>query len=494
MHSAYHKKGFLLISVLVFSAISLLVVVAFVSWGQASSQLTRRVLHREQSLEIAEAGIEYTRWFLAHYQTDFQLGTGQPGPYTYDFKDKNGAVIGTYTITITPPPVGSTVVTVKSKGVVVTEPIADRTVRVKLAIPSLAKYSVLGNSDFRFGEGTVVYGPIHVNGGIRFDGLAHNKVTSAKTSYDDADHSGGNEFGVHTHVNSSGSGGSDSSFRPQEAPPSAVNTRSDVFKAGREFPVPAVDFSGIINDLAIIKTEAQSDGYYFAPSGSLGYQIILKTDDTFDLYRVTALVAPPSNCTNINNEAGWGTWSINTASGRVFIGNYTLPTNGLIFVEDDAWVEGKINTARITIAAARFPDSSTTRKNITINNDLTYTNYDGQDVIALMAQNNINVGLISEDDLQIDAALVAQAGRAGRYYYRPAGSSQNRCAPTHVRSTLRLYGTIASNQRYGFAYSDGTGYATRIITYDTNLLYSPPPKFPLASDKYQIILWEELEE
>ena len=56
-----------------------------------------------------------------------------------------------------------------------------------------------------------------------------------------------------------------------------------------------------------------------------------------------------------------------------------------------------------------------------------------------------------------------------------------------------LAGIIGTNQRYGFAYTDGTGYDTRTITYDTNLLYAPPPNFPLASDKYQIILWEELE-
>lgn len=488
-HSKKHH-GFLLIGVLVFAGIAMVTVVSFVTWGITSSQLARRVLHREQSLEIAEAGIEYARWYLAHYQNDFQLGTGDPGPYEFDFEDKNGNVIGTYTLGITPPPTGSTLVVIESTGVVTSEPVASRTIRVKIAIPSLAKYSVLSNNDIRFGEGTVVYGPVHSNGGIRFDGTAYNEVTSAKTSYDDPDHSGGNEFGVHTHLNKSG-GGTNSSFRPAEAPPSTVEERTDVFKAGREFPVPAVDFAGIASDLATIKTEAQASGHYFAASGASGYQLILKTDDTFDVYRVTGLVSPPNHCTNINNEDGWGTWSIST---KAFVANYALPSNGLIFIEDDAWVEGEVNGARLTIAAARFPDNASTRKSITVNNDLTYTNYDGTDVIALIAQKNINVGLISEDNLQIDAALIAQNGRVGRYYYRPAGSSQNRCAPNHTKTLLTLFGTIASNLRYGFAFTDGTGYTTRTITYDTNLLYSPPPNFPLASDKYQIISWEELEE
>jgi hypothetical protein len=94
------------------------------------------------------------------------------------------------------------------------------------------------------------------------------------------------------------------------------------------------------------------------------------------------------------------------------------------------------------------------------------------------------VGQYSANDLRIDAALIAQNGRAGRHYY---GSS---CS-NDTRNSLTLYGMIATNLRYGFAYTDGTGYDTRNIIYDANLLYGPPPSFPLTSDQYQIISWEE---
>jgi type II secretory pathway pseudopilin PulG len=485
------QKGFLLIGVLVFAAISILTVTAFVSWASTSAKLSRRVESRELALQIAEAGIEYARWYLAHYQSGYTLGNAGAQPYVYPFNDKDGTQIGTYTLTVTPPPSGSTLVKIKSTGASLTGPLTTRSINVHLAIPSLAKYSVLANADMRFGEGTVIYGPVHSNGGIRFDGVVWNKITSAKTSYDDPDHTGAVEFGVHTHVNSSG-GGVNNSFRPAEAPPSTVPNRNDVFKAGREFPVPAVDFVGITNDLATIKTQAIASGRYFAASGYQGYQIILKTNDTFDLYRVTSLTAPPSGCADVTGDSTWGTWSI---GAKTFLANYAIPANGLVFVEDNLWVEGQINTARVTIAAARFPDTVATRKNITVNNDLKYTNYDGTDVIALIAQNNINAGLFSEDDLQIDAALIAQNGRIGRYYYDPPtnGPGTNRCGVNVYRNSIALYGMLGTNARYGFAYTDGTGYDTRTITYDTNLLYAPPPNFPLASDKYQIILWEELE-
>jgi hypothetical protein len=51
----------------------------------------------------------------------------------------------------------------------------------------------------RFGAGTEVFGKIHSNVGIRFDGVAHNVISSGVASFDDPDHGGGNEFGVHTH-------------------------------------------------------------------------------------------------------------------------------------------------------------------------------------------------------------------------------------------------------------------------------------------------------
>ena len=177
-----------------------------------------------------------------------------------------------------------------------------------------------------------------------------------------------------------------------------------------------------------------------------------------------------------------GTWSIQT---KTFVGNYTLPENGLIFVEDTLWIEGVIDGARLTIAAARFPDTVSQRKNIIISNDITYTHKDGTDAIALIAQNNITIAMTADTSLDIDGALVAQNGRVGRYYYNAS------CGQYRTRTQITLFGMIATNKRYGFAFTDGSGYATRTIVYDTSLLYSPPPFFPLAAESYQIISWEE---
>ena len=481
------QSGTILVQAIVFGSIAVIMIGALVSWAGINLKASRISVLREQALQISEAGIDYYRWHLAHAPTDFTDATTTPGPYVHDFFDKDGVKVGTFTLEITPPAIGFTIVKIKSTGQILSDPTISRSVSVQLAKPSLAKFAVVANADMRFGQGTEVFGPIHSNGGIRFDGLAHNIITSAKDKYDDPDHTGNNEFGVHTHVVLPG-GSVNNTFRSLEAPPSIVQNRTDVFEAGRQFPVPAVDFVGMTTDLSQIKSDAQSAGKYLSSSGARGYHIVFKVNDTFDVYRVNNLLSAPSGCSNSQNQSGWGTWSIRTSGSgnQTFIGNYVIPANGLIFVEDNVWVDGQIDTARVTLAAGRFPDSPSTRPSITVNSNLLYTNYNGQDVISLISQGDINAGLSSLDTLRIDAALVAQNGRIGRYYYSSS------CGSSYIRSSITLYGMIGSNGRYGFAYTDGTGYTSRDIIYDANLLYGPPPSFPLTSDQYQTISWEEV--
>lgn len=485
MKNNFFKKnrGSFLIQAFIFGTISIIMIGALISWAAVNIKASKISSKREQALQIAEAGIDYYRWHLAHAPSDYTDGTGLSGPYIHDFFDKNDTKIGTFELEITPPVEGFTIVTIKSTGKVDSDPSIHRSIVVRMAIPSLAKYAVVANDYMRFGEGTEVYGPIHSNGGIRFDGVAYNVVSSSKETADDPDHTGGEEFAVHTHVNPPPQTGTNDSFRSAEAPPHSVPNRSDVFVAGRVFPVPAVDFVGLTTDISQMKTKAQSNGRYISSSGSLGYHIVLKTNGTFDLYRVTRLENVSGSCSSSQDD--WGVWSIRS-NGQTFVANYSMPANGIIFVEDDLWVDGQIQNKRLTIAAGRFPDNVNNRPAIVINDDLLYTYYDGKDVISLISQGNINVGLKSNLNLRIDGALVAQNGRIGRHYYSSA------CGTGYTRNSITLYGMIASNGRYGFAYTDNTGYDTREIIYDANLLYGPPPSFPLTSDQYEIISWEEV--
>jgi hypothetical protein len=478
-----NRKGQLSITVLFFAALALTLITGFVFLASTFLQLSVRDLNRTQAFAVAEAGIEYYRWHLAHASEDYWDGHGatSTGPYVHPYYNKDGIKIGEFSLTITPPPASTTVVTVESKGKIDADQTIQKIIRVKFAIPTIAKYAVAADDDMRFGEGTQVYGEVFSNKGIRFDGVAHNIIRSAESSYDDPDHGGADEFGVHTHHSST-----------DPTPPSAVPSRPDVFMAGREFPVPAMDFGSITQDLADLKADALSSGYYATSSGAQGYDLVLSPAGTYSVYRVTATTAAPNGCTNTSNQDGWGTWSVGT---ETLYATGTIPASGKFFFADNLWVRGTISSKRLTIGSGKFPDNSTTRTSITVNSDLRYTNYDGTDVIALIAQEDINVGLFSADTLRIDAALIAQNGRVGRYYYSPPNdnNNSNKCGSTVTRQKITMYGMIASNIRYGFGYSDSTGYQERELIYDSNLLYGQPPGFPLITSQYVQVSWDEVQ-
>lgn len=484
------ERGDILVSVLVFAAIAVTMITGLTNWGATTLSSLRTALAKEQTFQIAEAGIDYYRWHLAQYPNDYKDGTDYTGTYYHDFYDKDGERIGSYALTITPPVTGSTKVTITSTATTSANPNVKRIIQSVLAQPSLAKYATVSNDNLRFGAGTNVYGTIVANGGIRFDGTAFNVIQSAKNTYTDPD-TGQTRWGVWTSVSPA-----------DPAPPGAIVNNPAVFTAGRQFPVPSTDFVGLTLNLQQLQTLALTNGACSAPScwspsSAEGYHMVLNTNDTYTMYKVTALQSAPSGCTNDLSQARWGTWSIRVNSsgsytGQTLIGTYAFPANGVIFVEDDLWVDGAINTARLTIVAGVLPDpGSSAQPNITVNKDLTYTNTDDRDVIGLIAQGNLNVGLLSDDDLTIDAALIAENGRVGRYYYD--NSCRVNSTNYYTRNNLTLVGMIATALRYGFAYTDGTGYVNRNITYDGNLLYSPPPSFPLASTQYETVSWKQIQ-
>jgi len=464
-----HTKGDVLIMLLVLTTMLVMISIAAFSLVANEARLASREEDRQLAFEVAEAGVEYYRWHLAHVPDDFVNDVGQ-----HEYHNAFGELIGYYDITVVPPTAGSTVVTINSTGWSEDRPSLKRTVSVKLGIPSFATYAVVANDFMRFGEGTEVFGPIHSNGGIRFDGVAHNVVSSAKETFKDPD----------THQTEDG----------------VYTTQADenaVFLAGKQFPVPSVDFNGITTDLAAMKTKATTGGVYLGPSGADGYHITLKTDGTMDIKKVTAL----AQCRyrsffwwfDLSNEI----WSIDTEAAFTYQSASSLgvpiPENGIIFAEDDVWVDGQIDGKKLTIVAAEEP-LTTGNANIIVNNDLLYTSYDGSDVIGLIAQNDFNIGFYSEDDLRIDAAIIAQKGRIGRPYYPPRTSSAwspAGCNNYINRQQVTTYGSLATNKRYGFAYTDGTGYTTRNLTFDPELTFGPPPSFP-TTGQYTILSWQEL--
>jgi len=486
----------MLILALVATGLFLSIVTGALGLAVLQQRLNRVKVARTQALHIAEAGVNYYRWVLYHDKDEYCnkevpcLGPPDYGPYgPYEYNDSSGQGLkGYYELYITPPAQnGSTIVNIKSVGWIEGFPMSKREIEVQCGIPSWSTYSTLAHDNMRFGSGTEVWGPIHVNGGVRFDGLSHNIISSSQCDYDDPDHSGGNEFGVHTHVSPtdpSPVGG---------CPPTNVPIRPDVFEAGREFPVPTISFDLLDNYVNEVYKKATTSGLVIDPrtagtadpdsdpaywgcinAGSScdeGIHITLKTDNTFDIRGVSQV---RSDCS--------GNPSNSIQSEEAIAANYPIPANGIIFIKNHVWVDGQINGSRVTILAFKDPFVGGAA-DININNDLSYTVYDGTDAIGLIAQDDINVGQYSEDNLIIDAAQIAKEGRIGREYYG-SGCTNN------TRDTITVTGTLATKQRYGYAWTDGTGYQIRNLIYDNHLTFAPPPHFPTTGE-YTFISWKE---
>jgi len=505
------KSGSMLLMTLVATGIFLLLVTGILGLGLLQLKLNLIKVAQNQALHIAEAGVNYYRWVLYHDHEEYCngescLGSPNYGPYgPYAYTDLSGENIeGYYELYITPPALnGSTIVNVRSVGWVENYPNVKRGIEVECGIPSWSSYSVLANASIRFGEGTEVWGPLHSNSGIRFDGLAHNVISSSLLDYDDPDHSGDNEFGVHTHLTPT------DPLPDGNNPPENVPERTDIFLAGRSFPSPVVSFDLLDNYVNETMDKADENGLVLSKTAGNkeGYHITLNTDDTIDIRTVDSITDPCSQCleegcTKWKQWHGWWyctkwgcidyehteTNGITSESDHMM--GVSVPDNGIIFVKDKVWVDGEIDGNRITILAFETPITGNDT-DIIINNDLTYTNYDGTDSIGLIAQRDITVGLYSEDDLQIDAALIAKEGRIGRNYF------ESDCGSEYIRDTITINGSLATKERYGFAWVDGwgnkTGYLNRNLNYDNNLTFIPPPHFPTTGE-YTFISWREIDD
>jgi hypothetical protein len=164
-----------------------------------------------------------------------------------------------------------------------------------------------------------------------------------------------------------------------------------------------------------------------------------------------------------------------------------LPSNGVLFVKDNVWIDGIIGAnKRVTIVAAKEP-LSTSSADIWINNNLTYHTNTGAEAIGLIAQNNISVGLDSADNLIIHGALIAKNGRIGRDTYHQDCPTDG---AKYQRNSITINGSLITNGRYIFLHDGGEGYQNQNITYDSHLYDNPPPHFPTEAD-FSITSWEE---
>lgn len=483
-HSTFYKNqdGMITPLILIMASIFIIFGVSLINWAITSHKDTVRKVRKIQSLEVAEAGVSYYKWHLAHDSSDYKDGNdwccdsnpaltladcgGVCGPYVHQYEDYDEDVIGEFSLLITPPEIGSTVNTIESTGYAYGNNSIRKKVTALVGKRSLAEYSFLTNSPIWIGLGESTSGPLHSNGGIRFDDTCTAEVTSAVSTYNCAG-TGHGCTGIKPGI--WGSGGPTTLWR---------------------FPVPAIDYSLFTVSLANIKADAISDGIYYNDSGAEGYLVRFLSDATVNIYRINALMAGVWYYNYEQLPNGACKREAEQIQNMTLLGNFGMPNNGLIFIEDDVWVDGIVN-GKVTLAAAKFPENPNNYARIRINNNIQYVARDGNHNLGLMAQGDILVPKYAPNTLTIDATLLSQKGHV---YYR----NYKKCGSFSIKNSIEIYGGIITNLFWtwtwvtwnGSSWVTVDGYNITNTIYNNYLTFSPPPSFP-TSENYEILSWEE---
>lgn len=456
--------------VIVFGAVFFTLLAAlsgFVLVGNRAQDMTRG---QAEALNIAEAGLDYYRWFLSHFPGNTQNGTGHAGPYVTTFADPEYGTVGTYTLSI----VGNTScgvvqsMDVTSQGVPSDAPTVSATLVARFAPPSVASYSYIVGASVWAGSDRVINGPYHSNGGIRMDGTANAPVTSSLSTWDC-----NSNFGCSPE---------------QTAAPGVVGTGNN--QNLWDYPTPQIDFTAIASNFSTLKTTAVGSGSYFpristTNNPNLGYHLIFNADGSITVKKVTSVTALSDQPINPND--GSTDYSlIHTETNYQTI--TPSSTCGLIFVEDNAWLEGTI-PSKLTVVAANVTNVGVV-PNIYLKNSIQYAAYDGSDGLTAISAGDVLITADSPTNMTLNGVFVAQSGAFGRNLFSCGGSYE-------PRGTLTILGTTVSNLRTGTKWINGcgnsvdAGYQTRIDAFDRQNAVNPSPFTPTLSTQWQFINWQQ---
>jgi len=476
----FKNQGSVLVASLIFLGIFSMVSLALIVLLTVQYKLAEIRIAQEYSFQIAEAGLNYGRWRLAHGPKDYSLETK-------DLSDPEGGRIGSFNLEISAPTSGNFLTSIDSTGWYGDNQNYSRFLSARYGQKAFTFYAFLFDSAVWFG-GNNVDGRVHSNDGIRMDATASSAITSANNTYTCRE--------IH------GCNSSDCSLPCQWVSGTGCQCPG-VWGSGENqdlwfFPKDNVDFEKVVTDLADLKDKAENQGVgLFLPKEGIpkGYDLKFKSNGTVEIYRINNF-GP-----NIKRGRWEGTkWKTYNDSldikNETLLDTYTLQQNDLIFVENDVWIRGTV-AGRVTVVSAILPDVSQNNTKVVISDNILYNAYDGSTVLGIIAQQEILVSLNVPDDLHIDAVLMAQKGMIGRdYYYKD--DDPNDGIDYRLRNSITTYGSMISKDFSDpelLWVCDGSpccGFKENYNSYDPYLAYNPPPYFP-SYGEYEFISWEEKE-
>lgn len=479
--------------VLAFMGIFLFLLGTILSYTLMQSRYGRALYAREQAVNIAEAGLEYYRWFLAHNPSIMTNGVGLVSPYMHEVNDPEAERVGEATITAMANLACGAVqwVDLTSVGRSDSSTNFPRTLAARYMRPSVAEYSALLNANVWAGPDRVISGPYFSNGGIRMDGSHNSTVQSSQATWL-----------------------CDSSFgcSPTQSKNGVWGTGSNPALWAWAPNVASFNFAGIATNFSTMQSYADTQGIKLNPtnvrvggvqqggtfssvgeSDQRGFRVVLNANNTITVYRVTGTSGVYGLHIDNLGADPWPT-DHHTITNQTLVGTYTIPSGcPIIYSQAKLWLEGVVGS-KVTIIAA---DTGSFRPDVILQNNITYSSGTGSSGLTAIAERSVLIPLVSPENLTVRGIFVAQSGYFGRNHYVTSGEFQ---VPSSYDSyvqqnTMTTIGTVVSNGRIGTRWTCGgsfcSGYANRVDTYDRLLAFNPPPFTPAASPDYKLVLWRE---
>lgn len=491
-HPILFNRGVTVMLVLVFMGIFILLTGSIVGYVFEQGKYGRALFGREQAIHVAEAGLEYYRWFLAHNPGILVAGTGLVSPYTYTVNDPEGGAVGNAAVTATATLQCGAVqwIDLASTGDSAAVPGFTRTLQARYMKSSVAEYAYILNSNVY--QTSNVVGAYHSNGGIHMDGSNNSNMTSKVSTWT-----------------------CDSTYGC-----SPSQTKPGIWGNGTgynlwSFPVSDINFAGMAVNFSTLKNYAQTGGIYLSPTAIFvggtqqgssyssvgaddqhGYHIVFRSDGKVDVYRVTQTSSTQG--VHVDDQTKWANDYYTIVSETLLPGSpFTLPSGcSIIYSQARVWMEGTVS-GKITVIAA--DTTGVINPDILLQNTISYATGDGTTGLTAVAQHSVLYPVVVPDQMSVRGIFVAQSGYYGRNFYPCGYTSYSR------RTSLTLQGTVVSNQRpvtkwgynsnlYGCSpgsTSDYSGFNTRTTTYDRILAFSPPPFTPATTVDYKLTMWRE---
>jgi hypothetical protein len=301
---------------------------------------------------------------------------------------------------------------------------------------SLADYYRVVNGDVSWGTGAITNGKIYANGDIDHDGIATANIYAEQQI-----------------------SGSVVMQSPGAGQPVPIRYDVDTNPTIRSQIKNPIDFTSFLASFTDIERASQlADGINLPYDASkAAYRLSFKSDGTIDIETCTR--------NGVSNDVA------DVLPLCTFLTNEPVPANGAIYVYQDVIVQNSPTSGGVH---GRFTVAS--NDDIIVANDITYLS-PGQDVLGLVAKNNVYIAKYTPDPLTWSAGVIAQTGT-----WRARDWSGT------LKNLMTFRGMAATDDGGSFAGM----FVNRDYGYDPNFLWLPPPWFPVVEDAYTVLLFREL--